>query len=269
MDFTGNSSEPPPYQDDVPMPSASKDENEKRPIYSTSAEENPEGVPPPYKPPTFITDGTNITFEDGDLLNPQYRLTRNVFELRPGPSISIERLIYAGDPSPEASNGSSSTGATAPTHRTVKQLYHITTTDVSRWHHFQELLQGQEGSSAARPWRVSALNADQSVLEAKHGLGVKHAELMSGPDPHRVIRWCDARGVIVAVEYRAVVAKSREMETLPRLEILGDVGDEMVGFLLAVWVARLRQEGIYSHRGHLSVQLSKLLLLFGNVSERG
>jgi len=268
MDFTDDSSEPPPYQDDVPIPSSRKDENEKTPNHSTSAEKHPEGVPPPYKPPTFITDGTNITFEDGDLLNPQYRLTRNVFELRPGPSITLERLIYA-EHEPSDSSSSSSAAATAPTHRTVKQLYHITTTDVARSHRLPSQLQGASDSSGARPWRVSALSAEQSVLEARHGLGVRHGELLSGGEPRRVIRWYDGGGDIVAVEHRAVVARPGGVESAPRLEILGRAEDEKVGFLLAVWVARLRQEGIYSHRGHLSVQLSELRVLFGNVSECG
>jgi len=266
MDFTGDSSKPPAYGQDEPVPSSSRNETEgengkRRPIHSTSAEGDPADLPPPYKPPTFTTDGINITFEDGDFLYPQYRLTRNVFELRPGPSITIERLIYTGDSASEDdssdSSSPSSSGTSTPTRRTVKQLYHITTTDVSRRHSYTELLQGQAGNSGQRPWRVSERGPQQFLLEARHKIGLSHPELMSGPDTGRRIRWADPKAGLVAVEHRAVHARSKEMQQQPRLEILGEADDDKVGFLLAVWVARLRQEAIYSHRGHLSVQLSK------------
>jgi hypothetical protein len=127
---------------------------------------------------------------------------------------------------------------------------------------------------AADPGKSLRETAPSIFLEAKHGIRVKHLYLerdARDTSTSRRIRWYNARAgendKIVAIEHRAVIdPKTKETKSMAKLEIIHanfgeleqeEVADETVALLLAVWIARLRQEGIYEQRGHLTSQLSK------------
>lgn len=214
----------------------------------------PEGeisLPPPYKLPAFTTDGLNITFLNSEVATPQYRLTRNLFEGRPGPTVGIERLLYRRGNGNEVDR------------RDVKQLYELETTDIPRSHGSKELYRAQDGT-AHKPWKVFEKDPSHHLLESGPGSMSQHfqAVLHQQGDPNQLIQWYDSKGKAIAIEHRAVFAVAKgttpiSLEIQPKLEILVEMDEKTVGLLMAIWIARLRQEGIYLHRGHLTVQQSK------------
>lgn len=227
-------------------------------------QEEADARPPPYKPPTFTTDGLNITFLNSEVAVPQYRLTRNIFEGRPGPTVGVERLLYA-----QPALGGDIERVD------VKQLYDISSnTATGRQAQIEgpagkssycELYMAQEPNginhsfAAHGPWKVFEKNHQHHVLEARPGSRLATLKaLRQRGDPSRQIQWFDDKGEPIAIEHRAVFSKEKTLQTQPTLELMKQLEEKDVGLLLAVWIARMRQEAIYLHWGHLTLQESKL-----------
>jgi hypothetical protein len=257
--------QPPAYDQSDPAASGSRDPKSQSVTGSSEvgkkAKErdpvDPEGevsLPPPYKLPAFTTDGLNIIFLNSEVATPQYRLTRGLFEGRPGPTVGIERLVYRRGNETEVDR------------RDVKQLYELASTDVPRSHGYKELYRAQDGT-AHKPWKVFEKDPSHHLLESGSGSMSQHfkAVLHHQGDPNQRIQWYDSKGQAIAIEDRAVFAKAKgttpiSLEIQPKLEILVETDEQTVGLLMAIWIARLRQEGIYLHKGHLTVQASKFLI---------
>lgn len=248
-----------------PMPSGSRDSKSQSVTGSSEVENKTDrrnpvdpdseaSLPPPYKLPAFTTDGLNITFLDSEVATPQYRLTRNLFEGRPGPTVGIERLLYRRGDETEVER------------RDVKQLYELASTDIPRSHGYKELYRAQDGT-AHKPWRIFEKDASHHLLESGSGSVSQHfkAVLHHQGDVNQRIQWYDSKGQAVAIEQRAVFSKAKGTTPIglgsqPTLEILVESDEKTVGLLMAIWIARLRQEAIYLHKGHLTVQASKYLI---------
>lgn len=224
-----------------------------------------EVLPPPYKPPTFTTDGINITYYNSDILSPQYRLTHNIFSARHGVDIGLSRLLYT-----PGQVGASTTSHTAKR----RPLYNISTTSDSartisiegcnRKHSYKELYLGQENTSvnhpvsADKPWRVAEKDKWEHVLEACPGSAHGHLHLLRHrSEEERRIQWQDGEGNVIAIEHRAVYSTGNGVESAPTLEVLVELGEKTVGLLLVAWIARAWQEAMQLHHRHLTIHKGK------------
>ena len=266
-DETSNASNPPVYRPTEPLEldfeshgisheSSSRSSEAEIEVESPIHPDIEESLPPAYELPIFTMDGGNISFLNNDIQRPQYRLSGNIFDGKPGYIIGLSRLLD----SPDRSDG----------RRVLRHLYKLTTTsDTARWINIEgqhlrsygTLYLGHESGksiSSHSSWAVTRKESAVPLLVASVDRSAAHLHLPGHrSDADRRIQWRDGDGTVVATEHKAVYSKNGGVETSPTLEIVAQVDEKMMGALLAAWMARVWQEAIHTHGGHFSMSHGK------------
>jgi hypothetical protein len=228
-----------------------------------------EAPPSESGPPTFTTDGLNITLLYGGNRNAKYSLSSNLFQSsHHGGCISVydsgnaynrlfdlsnekdgdRRIIIGGHPDPAGVN-------------TFKELYlhqeHV-------YKHYDDHI------SLRKPWKLVEKGEEASPLleiRSEEGKRLVHS-ILHPMDRDRQFQWYDRHGTVIAIEHRTVYSwalehrttlsqameQSRpdydrmdEIKSFPTLEIVAELEEKMMALVIATWIAKVWQEVIALH----------------------